>query len=301
MRVVAVLVIVISAVSCTAVSESERTRATQPAVSVGVVHVPTGGIYYESAGQGQTVVLVHDGVLDRQTWNDQFPALADTYRVVRYDRRGYGRSTAPTSSYSNIDDLLALFAALRIDHATLVGCSAGGGLSIDFTIAHPTLVQSLVLIGAVVDGLPFSDHYRTRGGHVPSIEQRNDAARMIDYWSSIDPYYVSPTNLAVRARIRGLMTASPRGVTGTDRFAQRPSWSTLKRLPEVHAPTLILVGEDDIADVHAHAGAIQAGIGGATRIVVPKAGHLVHMEQPAFFNIAVRDFLKVSGAKARNE
>jgi 3-oxoadipate enol-lactonase len=68
----------------------------------------------------------------------------------------------------------------------------------------------------------------------------------------------------------------------------------LSRLGEIHVPTLIVVGEHDIPDVHAHAGAIQAAIPSSTREIVPGADHLVHMEQPARFNTLVRSFLNRS-------
>lgn len=260
-------------------------------IDSGFVDVQDGRIYYETAGRGEALVLVHDGLLDRETWAEQFPAFADVYRLVRYDRRGYGRSPAATAPYTNVDDLLALFKTLKIERATLVGCSAGGAVSIDFAIAHPKLVRSLVLVGAVVNGLPASDHFLTRGGHRPRSQPQPDTKSSIDYWSGTDPYYVSPANPAVKARVKALMTASPHNVMRNDPFLRRPPWTALSRLAEIRVPTLIIVGEDDIPDVHAHAGAIEAGITGSRRLVVSHAGHLVHMERPAKFNRSVRDFL----------
>jgi pimeloyl-ACP methyl ester carboxylesterase len=66
----------------------------------------------------------------------------------------------------------------------------------------------------------------------------------------------------------------------------------LRYLPEIKVSTLILVGEYDIPDVHAHAGVINAGINGSGRLIIPGAGHLIPIEQPKLFNAAVLDFLK---------
>jgi 3-oxoadipate enol-lactonase len=285
-----VIALIIAGVFASGASDYAQTPASAR-IDSGFVDVAEGRVYYETAGRGEAVVLVHDGLLDRETWGEQFPAFADAYRLIRYDRRGYGRSPAATVTYTNVDDLLALFTALKIDRATLVGCSAGGGVSIDFAIAHPDLVRSLVLVGAVVNGLPGSDHFRTRGGRLPPSPPPSDAGSAIEYWSMTDPYYVSPANPAVKARVKALMTATPHNVTRSDSFLRRPRWSALSRLAEIHVPALIIVGEDDIPDVHAHAGAIQAGIAGSQRVVVSHAGHLVHMEQPAAFNRLLREFL----------
>jgi pimeloyl-ACP methyl ester carboxylesterase len=260
-------------------------------IQSGFVEVPGGRLFYEAAGHGDTVVLIHDGILHRETWNDQFPALAGEHRLVRYDRRGYGRSTAPTAAYSNVDDLQAIFAALHIDRAALIGCSAGGALAIDFAIAHPDEVRSMVLVGAVVRGLSPSAHFQSRGGRWSPDVDATPAA--IEYWAMKDPYYVSEQSPAVKTRVRELLASNPQNFHA-DAFVQRPSWTALSRLGEIRVPTLIVVGEHDIPDVHADAGAIQAGIQSSTREIIPAAGHLVHMEQPTRFNTLVQSFLSRS-------
>jgi 3-oxoadipate enol-lactonase len=263
----------------------------RPAADIqsGYVDVPGGRLFYETTGHGDPVVLVHDGILHRETWAAQFPALGDSHRLIRYDRRGYGRSPRASQAYSPVDDLQAIFAKLNLTRATLVGCSAGGGLSIDFAIEHPQEVRALVLIGAVVRGLPSSDHFKSRGERLSPASQP-DVARAIEYWTTKDPYYVSEQSPDARARVRELLTSNPQDLDA-DRFARRPTWTALSRLGEIHVPTLIVVGEHDIPDVHAHSGAIQAGISSSRRDVISGAGHLVHMEQPERFNMLLRTFL----------
>ena len=93
-----------------------------PAIADGYVDVSSGRLFYEEAGKGPVLVLLHDGLLHREVWDGQFREFAKTYRVIRYDRRGYGRSTPqPAQGYSNIADLHALLKALRVDRATMVG------------------------------------------------------------------------------------------------------------------------------------------------------------------------------------
>jgi pimeloyl-ACP methyl ester carboxylesterase len=67
-----------------------------PTVDSGFVDVEGGTIFYEATGQGPVIVMTHDGILHRETWNAQFSALAGQFRLVRWDRRGYGKSPAAT-------------------------------------------------------------------------------------------------------------------------------------------------------------------------------------------------------------
>ena len=121
-------------------------------IDSGYIKVEGGYLFYEEAGTGENIVLLHDGLIDRQVWDDQFLFLAKDYRVIRYDRLGYGKSSNPKSSYSNVDNLYQLFEQLNIDKAIIFGMSAGGGVSIDFTLRHPKKVSGLILVGAVVSG-----------------------------------------------------------------------------------------------------------------------------------------------------
>jgi pimeloyl-ACP methyl ester carboxylesterase len=255
------------------------------------VTTETGRLYYEVAGDGPNVVLIHDGLVHRETWDDQFTTFAKRFHVVRYDRRGYGRSDVPTVPFSNVEDLEAVYAALLgKTKGTLIGCSAGGGLAIDFTLAHPELVERLMLVGAVVSGLAPSAHFLDRGGHYPP-EIRDDTAKAIAYWSTEDPYFVAPGSTAARQRVKALLTANPQNLRVPWSLLRGPRVPALGRLGEIKVPTLIVIGAGDVPDVHAHGGAIQAGIAGARRVVVRGAGHLVHMEQPEEFNRLALEFL----------
>ena len=90
-------------------------------------------LYYEAAGAGHPVVLLHGFTFDTTMWDDQFLPLAQHFRVIRYDMRGFGRSDLPgAESYSHVDDLKALLDHLGISQAHLVGLSKGGAIALDF-------------------------------------------------------------------------------------------------------------------------------------------------------------------------
>jgi len=258
----------------------------------GYVRVGPDSIFYEVAGQGPVLVLIHDGLLHREVWDAQFPYFADRFTVVRYDRRGYGNSSPPTRAYSDLEDLEALFRQLSVEKAGLIGMSSGGRLAIDFTLAHPDQVTSLVLAGAVVRGFSYTTHFYTRGGHLPPDLPRADVRK---WYASQDPWEIHRENRAATARAVELVGEAPAADHASLPGSVPPPPPALPRLGEISVPTLILVGEFDMPDVHAHAGAINAGIRSSVRDVIPRAGHLVPLEQPDLFNEAVMRFLEGDG------
>ncbi|MCI0338032.1 MAG: alpha/beta hydrolase [Acidobacteria bacterium] len=260
-------------------------------VESGYIEVNGGRIFYEAAGQGPAIVMIHDGLLHRETWDGQFAEFAKRYRVIRSDRRGYGRSDTPKMPFSYLDDLLAVMKAHKVERAWLMGCSAGGMLAIHFALDHPEMVSGLVLVGPIVSGFGFSDHFTTRGGRgMPNDDA--PVGQRIEYWTSKDPWIMAPESLAAKQKMKALLTANPQNLRIPWQLIRWPDTPALGRLSQIKVPTLIVVGESDIPDVHAHIGAIQAGIADSKRVVVTHSGHLPHMEVSSAFNQVVLDFLQ---------
>jgi 3-oxoadipate enol-lactonase len=261
------------------------------AASSGYLEVDDAKLYYEVRGQGPAVVLLHDGLLHREAWDGQWEVLSKDHQLVRYDRRGYGRSAPPQKPYSEVEDLTRLFRHLGLARATVIGSSAGGNLAIEYTLAHPGTVERLVLVGPVVSGLAFSNHFRTRNrAAFRPLAEKGDVNATIANWVS-DPYLTAPGSAAAKKRLRELLERNPQNLTRPDNFQRSAQSPAVARLAEIKVPTLILVGEADIPDVHAHAGAIQAGIAKAQRVVIDASGHLPYIERPEEFNRLVLDFL----------
>ena len=116
-------------------------------------------LYYEVTGEGQPLVLVHSGGFDRRLWDEQFTMFADHYKVLRYDVRGHGESPPPTKPYSDAEDLYSLFQWLHIEKAHLVGLSLGSSIVIDFALAHPQMVDTLILVAPDVNGYASSAEF----------------------------------------------------------------------------------------------------------------------------------------------
>ena len=247
------------------------------------------GIHVEIDGAGPSVVLTHDALTHSEAWDAQVSAWSTGHRVASWDRRGYGRSPRPAARYSSIDDLAAVVRAVSDGPAALVGCSFGSLVTLYCALEHPELVSKLVLVGPILTGLPLSEHFLTRGGRAVPAQDAPDAAQ-IEYWSTVDPWFVAPANPAARERLRALLIANPQNLHPPLELERLPE-PALPRLGEIAVPTLVVVGELDIPDVHAASGAIEAGIPGATRVVLPGSGHLPHLEVPDAFNQVVHEFL----------
>jgi len=256
------------------------------------VEVENGKIYYDECGTGpDAVVLIHDGIAHSAIWDGVWPAFCKQFHTVRYDRRGYGRSPAATTWYYETDDLYTLLRHLKISRAFLVGSSHGGALTIDFTLAHPKLVEGMVLVGAVVSGYGFSDHFLNRGNANNQPLEKNDSAALISNWAN-DKYLLAADHPEAKKKLHDILSAAPQDLNHPD--FPRPTPDSLPRLNEIRVPTLILVGDVDIPDVHAHAGVLEAGIPNSRRIVVENTGHLMYLEKPEEFSRLVITFINAN-------
>jgi len=254
-------------------------KNTLPGFKSGFIEVEDGRLYYEEAGSGETMIFLHDGLIHSVVWDEQFEYFSKKYRVIRYDRRGFGKSPLPEKPYSDVADLYKVFENFKIEKAILVGMSAGSRLALDFAVTYPEKIAMLILVSPVVSGLELTEHFINRGGHrPPDLDFNSDAYR--HYWVTTDPYEIWEGNTDTRELTKKILDANPHN---TDpRIFQLMQRSTLAygQLDKITAPTFLIVGESDIADIHTHAGAILARIKGARRAIILKAGHRVPMEQP---------------------
>lgn len=250
-------------------------------------------LYYEVMGEGQPLVLVHSGGFDRRLWDEQCPVFADHYQVIRYDVRGHGESPPPTKPYSDAEDLYSLFQELHIEKAHLVGLSFGGSIIIDFALAHPEMVDSLILVAPDVNGYAFSAEFtQAFVKMITSIEQ-DDGTPAGDLFLQSSLLMPAMENSAVAHKLRPLARENARfwlinPLFRRDSFVAPPA---TQRLAEIQAPTLLIVGDRHVPDVQTEARLLESGIAGIKKVVIPGAGHLVNIEKPQEFNHTVLDFL----------
>jgi pimeloyl-ACP methyl ester carboxylesterase len=141
----------------------------------GRVWVNGAELYYEVGGEGQPLVLLHDGLLDRRVWDDQFVAFARLYRTIRYDRRGYGKSSMPDRAFSDVSDLHRLLRHLSTERAYLMGIPNGGKVALEFALEHPRMVAALVLVGPNLGGYCPSEEKQWRVSKILSVARERGA------------------------------------------------------------------------------------------------------------------------------
>lgn len=257
----------------------------------GVADLNGTRLHYEMVGAGQPLVLIHGSGLDLRMWDDQAIVFSRHHLVVRYDRRGFGRSAIPSGgAYAHYEDLKALLDHLDVGRPCLLGHSSGGRAALDFAVRYPDAVRGLILYGSVVGG------YRFEPDFAASLEAVRSTARAYGVEAAKAPWLAlldcqplealgGPSALArIVSEYSGWhwLHADP------ERLADTP---TVERLGCIRAPTLILLGERDVPDVHRIADRVQAEVPRARRVVLPRAGHMANLEVPERFNRAVLDFL----------
>jgi 3-oxoadipate enol-lactonase len=258
-------------------------------------------LYAEVAGAGSTVVLVHAGICDSRMWDPQWDAFPAGHRTVRYDLRGFGRSPLPPQPYSHGRDLIALLQQLGIQQAALVGASLGGRVALEVAVAHPEVVDALVVADASLPGFAWSDQVKASWADEEAALERGDldAAVEVDLRMWVDGPRRAPTmvDAAVREHVRQMQRRAFE--------LQLPVWEDAeeellvsdlaRRLDAVRAPTLVLVGEQDVADFHQIAVQLSREVPSAQHAVIPSAAHLPSLEHPAAFNQLVLRFLARAG------
>lgn len=263
-------------------------------IQTGFAELNGARLYYEMAGEGAALVLVHAGIADRRMWEGQFQALAQHYRVIRYDRRGFGKTAMVAGVYSHHQDLADLLGFLGLERVLLLGCSQGGKTILDFALEHPERAEALVLVASALGGFTFAGQAPRQGPALEAAEAQGDLARVneleLQIW--VDGPQRTPEQVApkVRALVRemNLIALSAPSDLGDEQPLEP---AAVHRLGEIRAPTLVVVGELDTPRTLAAAERLAAQIAGARQVTMPGTAHLPNLEKPELFNRQVLAFL----------
>lgn len=265
------------------------------AIKTGFLPLNGAPLYYETAGEGYPLVLIHAGVADSRMWDEQFEEFARHYRVVRYDWRGAGKSEVPSIPVAQHEELAELLKHLGIARTHLVGISFGGKIALDFTLAHPEMVEKLVLVvPGISGGQPSPEQMKYNEIEEAALEAGDlDSATEITLRTWVDGPKRTPSevNPSVRERVRAMQRHAydiPFPESFSDLGLEPPA---INRLDETKAPTLVIVGDYDLQPKVEQSRWLAGEIAGAQLVIFEGVAHMVNMEKPAEFNRVVLDFL----------
>jgi 3-oxoadipate enol-lactonase len=268
------------------------------ALRSGLAEVKGGQLYYEIAGDGPPMLLVHGGLADRHLWDDQIKALADHYEVIRYDQRGFGDSSPAAGELCFYENIGGVLDALNIREAIIVGLSLGGRAALDFTLAYPERVRALVLSGTGMSGYRFSAE---TGGRIEAADELLESGDIpggveleLRLW--IDGRDRRPEDVPnrTRERTREMMVRNYQRDAETDMSSvslRELDPPAAGRLSELRVPTLVIIGDRDVPDMHEIADRLSESSPAVTRTIIRNAAHHANMEHPEEFNRLVLDFL----------
>jgi 3-oxoadipate enol-lactonase len=261
----------------------------------GIIELADGGhLAFEDVGEGSAAVLLHPGLWDMRTWDPQISTFAAAgYRVIRYDLRGYGRSSRPGSEpYAHVADLWSVLDELGVEDVALVGCSMGGGVAIDATLTDPSRVWALVLVAASVSGLEASaeeeDWWEDAMAPVEVALEDGDVERAQDLRVAI--WAALGTDTEPGASIRRIAFDNIHELSMDESGEIELDPPAIHRLHEVDVPTLVVKAEHDPPFSRRASDVIAAGIQ-ASRVVMLDADHVVNLRAAEAFDAAVLPFL----------
>jgi pimeloyl-ACP methyl ester carboxylesterase len=275
--------------------------AKQKIVQAGIANLEGARLYYELAGEGDCLVLVHAGIADRRMWDDQFPVFARHFRVLRYDMRGFGNSAMAPGSFSHRRDLHRLLRFLGIEKAGFLGASMGGATVIDFALEHPEMIDSLVLVCSALSGYPYRGEPSKMVQALIAARKAGDflkaAELQVCIWVDGPARTAEQVDSRVRERVHQMSydsLSSQGGFLRQTGFVAEQGLkpSAARRLGGIAAPALVIIGEQDEETNVLIADNLAANIRGARKVMIRDTAHFPNMEKPAEFNRVVLSFLR---------
>jgi 3-oxoadipate enol-lactonase len=257
---------------------------------VPTVDVNGARLWYDEAGEGRAVLLLHGGLGDSGLWEPVVPFLAERFRTIRTDLRFFGRSTGPAAPWSWDEDVVGVLDELGVDRAALVGLSLGGKVAIDVALAQPERLWALAAVSPALGG-------HDGGAYTEEHEARYDAAEdKLEAMLEIDLEVWAP--LGADDRIRELWRATPDANPLPDGVEPRePAGAPAKeRLVDLALPTLVVTASHDPAGFR-EIGPLVAGAAPEARHVELDSDHYLTLREPELVSRVLLEFLTAAAAQ----
>ncbi len=279
-----------------AACDSNRETSSGPAnLSSGSVAVDGGRLYYETLGKGAPVILIHGGFGDRRMWDAQMEPLSQAFRVIRYDHRGFGKSSAPDKPYSPVADLVALMEHLELKRANLVGNSMGGTLALDFALLQPNLTGAVVVVASTAGGYPAPEEDIKKMNEVLGVAKDKGTSAAVPLWLQHPMVGVASRHPTAGPLLRTMVEDNQKMFLA-EHWPQEPMTPpAYDRLAGLNANVLFVVGDQDVASVRNGAEASAARIKKSKVVTIKDADHLPQMEHPEAVNKLLVEYISLNG------
>jgi pimeloyl-ACP methyl ester carboxylesterase len=255
------------------------------------VEIDGAALRYRDDGTGPAVVLIHGWTLDLEMWDPQAAALADAYRVIRLDRRGFGLSSGDPSLARDVSDLRALCRHLQLERVALLGMSQGARVALQLASESPAMVSCLVLDGPGIGqasgasgppDLPY-EYYRR-------LAQTHGVAAFRREWAQHPLTKLRTQSMQARDLLARMIARYP-GKDLTDPLLSSPVVTTLDMIRSIAPPVLLIGGALDLDSRKGPAHELMLQLPSAERAEIPHAGHLCNLDNPRAYNSALQSFL----------
>jgi pimeloyl-ACP methyl ester carboxylesterase len=240
-------------------------------------------IHHEVRGDGPPVLLLHAGIADSRMWASLSARLVEAgYRTIAPDLRGFGRTPLEPGIVSNAADLVALLDELGVDGAAVVGASFGGQVALELALRAPERVRALALLDAGLDDYVASDEREAFDAEEEAAIERGDLDAAVQanvrMWVTRGGREVDP---AVVDLVATMQRDAFEAQLGVDADVEPNDPPVAERLGEIAAPALVVVGADDVEDVHRIGERLAAELPAAEPLVaIDGAAHLPALERP---------------------
>jgi pimeloyl-ACP methyl ester carboxylesterase len=276
------------ALSSALVDAAAFAQQSSPGAREGLADLPGVRLWFtDGGGTGAPVVFVHAATGSSRVWEYQRPVFtARGFRVIAYDRRGYGRSAADPSGPqpgTGADDLNALMDYLKIDRFHLVGTAAGGIVAWDYALSFPTRLRSLVVANSF-GGVQDPDYQQA----IQRLRTPDFLAMSPDMRELGPAYRVSNPEGAERWRELERTARPASAQPPAQTFRNRVTFALLETIA---VPTLLLTGDADMYAPPPIMRMFAARVKDAQAVVIPETGHSAYWEQPEIFNRTVIEFV----------
>jgi 3-oxoadipate enol-lactonase len=252
----------------------------------GTCPIDGGVLAYETRGAGPPLVLLHGFSFDMRAWDAQIDRLAEHHRVIRYDLRGFGRSTLPCGNYSHSEDLGLLLEELAVEKPVLVGLSLGANVALEYSLRYPSKVRAQVLASPGLVGYTWTEERPPEAAAAHAAAHGVASAKR--FWLNHRLFAPLRRDRAALSRLRVMVQE----YSGWHWQHPNPVRATkaVDRLGECRIPTLVASGKLDVNGYRVIAALLSAKINNAASLWFENAGHVVNDEADAAFVDAVLKF-----------